>query len=52
MKVWNPSGLLIGKIAFGEPGCGNLVFGLPGTLFIFAETRIYRVDFLATGAPK
>jgi hypothetical protein len=41
---------LIGKIAIGEPGCGNLVFGPPGTLFIFAEMRIYRVVFAVSGA--
>lgn len=51
-QVWNASGRLIGKIALGEPGCGNLVFGPDKSLFIFAETRIYRVDLAVDGAPK
>ena len=51
-KVWSTSGRLIGKIALGTAGCGDLVLGPAGTLFVVAETRIYRVDLASEGAPE
>lgn len=51
VHIWDQSGWLIGKILLPSGfGCANLVFGPKGTLFVLAETRIYRVTLNAETA--
>lgn len=50
VHVWSREGELVGKILLPNgDGCANLVFGPPGRLYIFAETRLYEVQLSAKG---
>lgn len=49
MHVWNPSGILLGKIYLGE-GSANFQFAGKGRMVICAETRLYYVTLGAEGA--
>ncbi|GAB1732393.1 hypothetical protein NU195Hw_g1371t1 [Hortaea werneckii] len=47
VHVWNPAGVLIGKIAV-DGGAANFAF-VPGGMFIFNEKRLFRVGLKAQG---
>lgn len=49
MHVWNPDGVLLGKIYLGE-GSANFQFAGQGRMVICAETRLYYVQLAAEGA--
>jgi gluconolactonase len=46
--VWNPKGLLIGKIFLGTTSA-NMVFAGKGRLVLLAETKIYLATIAAEG---
>jgi gluconolactonase len=46
-QVFNPSGVLLGKIFLGTTSA-NHIFAGPGRMVILAETKIYLVNFAAT----
>lgn len=50
VQVFNPSGLLIGKIFLGETSA-NFQFAGTGRMVICAETRLFYAELAATGAP-
>ena len=49
MHVWNPSGVLLGKIYLGV-GSANFAFAGEGRMVICAETELYYASLNATGA--
>ncbi|KAJ9091906.1 hypothetical protein QFC20_007515 [Naganishia adeliensis] len=47
--VYNPHGILLGKIFTGPPGSANFIWAKGGKLFILAETKVYLAEIAAEG---
>ncbi|WPH01932.1 lactonohydrolase [Acrodontium crateriforme] len=48
IHVWNPEGVLIGKIAVANGGVNNFAF-VPGGLYVFNANKLFKVTFKAEG---
>lgn len=48
IHVWNPSGVLLGKIAVANGGVNNFAF-VPGGMYIFNGKKLFKITIQAEG---
>ena len=48
VRSWNPSGVLLGKLAVGNGGVNNFAF-VPGGMYIFNAQNLFKVTLKAEG---